>query len=202
MASCSTLAIRTPLLGKTPPRWFLTPSTAFHCLPSLPSPSHALHPLLIPFHRFPSPSIAFHPLPCRYGVPSTLSLDSNLLEAALKLRAESSGAGYALYWKETNGQFTVAGACVQSPCISRACVHAIFRQPCSCCMKSPCISRACPPFPHSVPLLLLQARTCHQHVSCCSSRRVARFARSGAQPQTDSALLATAAPHYLPLTLP
>lgn len=34
-----------------------------------------------------------------YGVPSTLSLDSNLLEATLKLRVETSGAGYALYWK-------------------------------------------------------------------------------------------------------
>ena len=72
----------------------------------------------------------------------------------------------------------------------------------SCCMKSPCISRACPPLPHSVPLLLLQARTCHQHVSCYSSRRVARFAHSGVQPPADSALLATAAPHYLPVTLP
>ena len=73
MASWSTLAIRTPLLGKTPPRWFLTPSTAFHCLPSLPSPSHALHPLLIPCHRFPSPSIAFHPLPCRYDTTTLLA---------------------------------------------------------------------------------------------------------------------------------
>ena len=46
---------------------------AFHCLPSLPSPSHALHPLLIPFHRFPSPSIAFHPLPCRYDTTTLLA---------------------------------------------------------------------------------------------------------------------------------
>jgi len=45
-----------------------------------------------------------------YGVPSTLSLDSNLLEATLKLRVDTSGAAYALYWKETNGQFTVAGS--------------------------------------------------------------------------------------------
>ena len=45
-----------------------------------------------------------------YGVPSTLSLDSNLLDATLKLRVDTSGAGYALYWKETNGVFTVAGS--------------------------------------------------------------------------------------------
>ena len=45
-----------------------------------------------------------------YGMPATLSLDSNLLEATLKLRVDTSGAGYSLYWKETNGQFTVAGS--------------------------------------------------------------------------------------------
>lgn len=44
-----------------------------------------------------------------YGVPSSMYLESNLLEATLKLRAATSGAGYAMYWKEVNGQFTIAG---------------------------------------------------------------------------------------------
>ena len=45
-----------------------------------------------------------------YGIPVTTSLDSSLLAATLKLRVETSGAGYALYWKDTGGIFTVAGS--------------------------------------------------------------------------------------------
>ena len=44
-----------------------------------------------------------------YGLPSTVSLESNLLEATLKLRVDTSGAGYSLYWEEVNGQFVMAG---------------------------------------------------------------------------------------------
>lgn len=45
-----------------------------------------------------------------YGIPVTTSLDSSLLAATLKLRVETSGAGYALYWKDTGELFTVAGS--------------------------------------------------------------------------------------------
>ena len=43
-------------------------------------------------------------------MPTSVALDSNLLEATLRLRVDISGAAYALYWKETNGKFTVAGS--------------------------------------------------------------------------------------------
>jgi len=44
-----------------------------------------------------------------YGTPKNLYLESALLDATLKLRVDTSGAAYAMYWKEANDQFTLAG---------------------------------------------------------------------------------------------
>jgi hypothetical protein len=56
--------------------------------------------------------IHFIPTECgvlEYGTPSNAFLGGNTLAAALKMRCDTSGAGYALYWKETDGKAVVAG---------------------------------------------------------------------------------------------
>lgn len=44
-----------------------------------------------------------------FGVPDTAFLASSLMEASLKMRCDTSGAGYAIYWKEAEGKLTIAG---------------------------------------------------------------------------------------------
>jgi len=44
-----------------------------------------------------------------YGVPEKTFLTGPVLAASLKMRCDTSGAGYALYWKETDGKLVVAG---------------------------------------------------------------------------------------------
>merc|ERR1719343_988405 len=44
-----------------------------------------------------------------YGSPGSAELSGNTLAASLKMRCDTSGAGYALYWKESGGKATVAG---------------------------------------------------------------------------------------------
>merc|ERR1712050_483602 len=44
-----------------------------------------------------------------YGIPKEARLSGNTLAASLKMRCDTSGAGYALYWIEEDGQFVVAG---------------------------------------------------------------------------------------------
>merc|ERR1719343_995236 len=44
-----------------------------------------------------------------YGSPASADLSGNTLAASLKMRCDTSGAGYALYWKESDGKATVAG---------------------------------------------------------------------------------------------
>jgi len=44
-----------------------------------------------------------------YGSPNTAYLSGNTLAASLKMRCDTSGAGYALYWKEAGGKAVVAG---------------------------------------------------------------------------------------------
>merc|ERR1719277_2959062 len=56
--------------------------------------------------------VHFIPTECgvlEYGTPSNTFLSSNALAASLKMRCDTSGAGYALYWKETEGKAVVAG---------------------------------------------------------------------------------------------
>mmetsp|Transcript_89204 Transcript_89204/g.144509 ORF Transcript_89204/g.144509 Transcript_89204/m.144509 type:complete len:423 (+) Transcript_89204:3-1271(+) len=45
-----------------------------------------------------------------FGIPAGAYLSSATLEAVMKMRCDSSGAGYAIYWKETQGKLTVAGS--------------------------------------------------------------------------------------------
>jgi len=44
-----------------------------------------------------------------FGVPDNTFLTGATLAASLKMRCDTSGAGYALYWKETDGKLVVAG---------------------------------------------------------------------------------------------
>jgi hypothetical protein len=44
-----------------------------------------------------------------FGTPAENFLSGALMEASLKMRCDNTGAGYALYWKETNGKLTLAG---------------------------------------------------------------------------------------------
>jgi len=44
-----------------------------------------------------------------YGIPKTAFLSGDVLAASLKMRCDTSGASYALYWKETEGKMVVAG---------------------------------------------------------------------------------------------
>merc|ERR1719343_670254 len=56
--------------------------------------------------------VHFIPTECgvlEYGTPTNTFLTSNTLAASLKMRCDTSGAGYALYWKETDGKAVVAG---------------------------------------------------------------------------------------------
>mmetsp|Transcript_101968 Transcript_101968/g.287826 ORF Transcript_101968/g.287826 Transcript_101968/m.287826 type:complete len:644 (+) Transcript_101968:65-1996(+) len=46
------------------------------------------------------------------GISAGDMLSGNTLQAALKMRCENSGAGYALYWIEEDGEFVVAGSYV------------------------------------------------------------------------------------------
>jgi hypothetical protein len=45
-----------------------------------------------------------------YGTPAQDYLYGDLMKASLKMRCDTSGAGYAMYWKETFGKFTIAGS--------------------------------------------------------------------------------------------
>jgi len=45
-----------------------------------------------------------------YGTPSQDYLRGQLMKASLKMRCDTSGAGYAIYWKETFGKMTIAGS--------------------------------------------------------------------------------------------
>jgi len=44
-----------------------------------------------------------------FGIPEKTFLTGSVLAASLKMRCDTSGAGYALYWKETDGKLVVAG---------------------------------------------------------------------------------------------
>ena len=44
-----------------------------------------------------------------YGTPSTAFLNGAMLDASLKMQCDVSGAGYAMYWKESEGQLTIVG---------------------------------------------------------------------------------------------
>lgn len=44
-----------------------------------------------------------------YGTPSTAFLSGAMLDASLKMQCDVSGAGYAMYWKESDGQLTIVG---------------------------------------------------------------------------------------------
>jgi hypothetical protein len=57
---------------------------------------------------------SFHFVPTQtgvleYGIPKTAFLSGDVLGASLKMRCDTSGASYALYWKETEGKMVVAG---------------------------------------------------------------------------------------------
>jgi len=45
-----------------------------------------------------------------YGTPANSYLSGSALDASLKMRCDTSGAGYAMYWKEVDGKVTVAGS--------------------------------------------------------------------------------------------
>jgi len=45
-----------------------------------------------------------------YGTPAQDYLSGDLMKASLKMRCDTSGAGYAMYWKETFGKLTIAGS--------------------------------------------------------------------------------------------
>ena len=47
-----------------------------------------------------------------YGSPANQYLSGPVLEASLKMRCDTSGASYAMYWKESDGKLTVAGSYV------------------------------------------------------------------------------------------
>jgi len=47
-----------------------------------------------------------------YGVPADSFLSGPLMEASLKMRCDTSGAGYAIYWKLANNKLTIAGSYV------------------------------------------------------------------------------------------
>jgi len=49
-----------------------------------------------------------------YGSPSNAYMSGNTLAASLKMRCDTSGAGYALYWKDMGGKAVVAGDYVTS----------------------------------------------------------------------------------------
>merc|ERR1711976_616027 len=54
----------------------------------------------------------FIPMDCgglEHGSPESAYLSGNVLAASLKMRCDTSGAGYALYWKEAGGKAVVAG---------------------------------------------------------------------------------------------
>eukprot|EP00931_Biecheleriopsis_adriatica_P099020 TRINITY_DN7325_c0_g1_i1.p1 TRINITY_DN7325_c0_g1~~TRINITY_DN7325_c0_g1_i1.p1 ORF type:complete len:656 (-),score=128.38 TRINITY_DN7325_c0_g1_i1:137-2020(-) len=44
-----------------------------------------------------------------YGIPKSAGLSGDTLGASLKMRCDTSGASYALYWRETDGKMVVAG---------------------------------------------------------------------------------------------
>lgn len=44
-----------------------------------------------------------------FGIPENTFLTGSTLAASLKMRCDTSGAGYALYWMETDGKLVVAG---------------------------------------------------------------------------------------------
>eukprot|EP00931_Biecheleriopsis_adriatica_P099021 TRINITY_DN7325_c0_g2_i1.p1 TRINITY_DN7325_c0_g2~~TRINITY_DN7325_c0_g2_i1.p1 ORF type:complete len:630 (-),score=126.82 TRINITY_DN7325_c0_g2_i1:42-1931(-) len=57
---------------------------------------------------------AFHFVPSKtgvleYGIPKSAGLSGDTLGASLKMRCDTSGASYALYWRETDGKMVVAG---------------------------------------------------------------------------------------------
>merc|ERR1719247_3934229 len=45
-----------------------------------------------------------------YGTPQQDYLSGDLMKASLKMRCDTSGAGYAMYWKESFGKLTIAGS--------------------------------------------------------------------------------------------
>jgi hypothetical protein len=45
-----------------------------------------------------------------YGTPASDYLSGDLMKASLKMRCDTSGAGYAIYWKESFGKLTIAGS--------------------------------------------------------------------------------------------
>ena len=55
-------------------------------------------------HFVPTPEGVFE-----YGTPAGSFLSGALLGASLKMRCDTSGAGYAVYWKEVDGKMTIAG---------------------------------------------------------------------------------------------
>lgn len=44
-----------------------------------------------------------------FGIPESACLTGPALAASLKMRCDTSGAGYALYWQESDGKLVVAG---------------------------------------------------------------------------------------------
>jgi len=44
-----------------------------------------------------------------YGTPNDAFLSGPLMEASLQMRCQTSGAGYAMYWKEVDEQLVIAG---------------------------------------------------------------------------------------------
>jgi len=55
-------------------------------------------------HFFPTEAGVFE-----FGIPENACLSGPTLAASLKMRCDTSGAGYALYWMETDGKLVVAG---------------------------------------------------------------------------------------------
>jgi len=45
-----------------------------------------------------------------YGTPAQDYLYGDLMKASLKMRCDTSGAGYAMYWKESFGKLTIGGS--------------------------------------------------------------------------------------------
>lgn len=65
--------------------------------------------------EFDIASIHFIPMESgvlEYGSPSNVFLKGNTLAASLKMRCDTSGAGYALYWQHSDGKLAVAGSYV------------------------------------------------------------------------------------------
>jgi len=50
------------------------------------------------------------------GIPTEAKLNGNTLAAALKMRCDTSGAGYSAYWTQEEGEYVIAGTYVTPAC--------------------------------------------------------------------------------------